>query len=110
MTIRSILAAYSGDAAGCSGLDLALFMQRKYDAQLTGVVWHGSGLIETRFLERQRAVIEAGLKPLDRTPGRAGGAGRGSAGRRRQPTESMIFPTCPPASSSACAAAACSSG
>jgi nucleotide-binding universal stress UspA family protein len=49
MTIRSILAAYSGDAAGCSGLDLALFMQRKYGAHLTGVVWHGPGLIETRF-------------------------------------------------------------
>jgi nucleotide-binding universal stress UspA family protein len=49
MTIRSILAAYSGDAGGCSGLDLALFMQRKHDAHLTWVVWHGPGLIETRF-------------------------------------------------------------
>jgi hypothetical protein len=50
MPIRSILAAYSGDAAGCSGLGLALVMQRRYGAHLTGVVWHGPGLIESRFL------------------------------------------------------------
>lgn len=47
--IKSILAAYSGDVAGSSGLELAILMARKYGAHLTGVVWHGPSLLETRY-------------------------------------------------------------
>jgi nucleotide-binding universal stress UspA family protein len=49
MSIKSILAAYSGDAQGSSGLRLALAMAEKYDAHLTGVVWHGPSFIESRY-------------------------------------------------------------
>lgn len=49
MTIKSIIAAYSGDAAGSGGLHLAAQMARKYGAHLTGVVWHGPTFLETRY-------------------------------------------------------------
>lgn len=49
MSIKSILAAYSGDAKGSSGLRIALAMARKYDAHLTGVVWHGPSVMESRY-------------------------------------------------------------
>lgn len=49
MSIASILAVYSGDAAGSSGLRLAALMARKYDAHLTGVVWHGPSFLESRY-------------------------------------------------------------
>ena len=49
MAIKSILAAYSGDAQGSAGLKLALHMARKYDAHLTGVVWHGPSVLESRY-------------------------------------------------------------
>ncbi|MBM9593542.1 universal stress protein [Roseitranquillus sediminis] len=49
MSIKSILAAYSGDAEGSSGLRLAALMARKYDAHLTGVVWHGPSFLESRY-------------------------------------------------------------
>ena len=49
MSIKSILAAYSGDAEGSSGLKLAALMARKYDAHLTGVVWHGPSFLESRY-------------------------------------------------------------
>ena len=49
MAIKSIIAAYSGDAEGSSGLHLAAQMARKYGAHLTGVVWHGPTFIETRY-------------------------------------------------------------
>ena len=49
MSIASILAAYSGDAAGSSGLRLAALMARKYEAHLTGVVWHGPSFLESRY-------------------------------------------------------------
>ena len=49
MPIKSILAAYSGDAAGSSGLGLAMFLARAHDAHLTGVVWRGPSPIESRF-------------------------------------------------------------
>lgn len=47
--IKSILAAYSGDVAGSSGLEFAILMARKYRAHLTGVVWRGPSMIESRF-------------------------------------------------------------
>ncbi|WP_299654087.1 universal stress protein [uncultured Jannaschia sp.] len=49
MALKSILAAYVGDAAGSGGLMLASHMARKYDAHLTGVVWHGPSPLEHRF-------------------------------------------------------------
>lgn len=49
MSIKSILALYSGDAQGSSGLRLAILMARKYGAHLTGAVWHGPSLLESRY-------------------------------------------------------------
>ena len=49
MPIKSILAAYSGDAAGSSGLGLAIFLARAHQAHLTGVVWRGPSPVESRF-------------------------------------------------------------
>ena len=49
MSIKSIFALYSGDAQGSSGLRLAIQMARKYGAHLTGAVWHGPSLIESRY-------------------------------------------------------------
>jgi nucleotide-binding universal stress UspA family protein len=49
MSIKSILAAYSGEAESCGALNLALLMAKKYDAHLTGVVWHGSSVLESRY-------------------------------------------------------------
>jgi nucleotide-binding universal stress UspA family protein len=49
MSIKSILAAYSGEAESCGALNLALLMTRKYDASLTGVVWHGASVLESRY-------------------------------------------------------------
>ena len=48
MSIKSILALYSGDAQGSSGLRLAIQMAHKYGAHLTGAVWHGPSLLESR--------------------------------------------------------------
>lgn len=49
MAVKSILAVYSGDAAGSGGLSLAAHMAKKYDAFLTGVVWRGPSPLEQRF-------------------------------------------------------------
>jgi nucleotide-binding universal stress UspA family protein len=49
MSIKSLLVAFSGDAASCSALRLAMAMSRKYGAHLTGVVWHGPHPIESRY-------------------------------------------------------------
>jgi len=49
MSIKSILAAYSGEAESCGALNLALLMAKKYDAHLTGVVWHGASVLESRY-------------------------------------------------------------
>ena len=46
--IKSILAAYSGDAGGSSGLGLAIMMGRMYDAHVTGVVWRGPSFATSR--------------------------------------------------------------
>jgi nucleotide-binding universal stress UspA family protein len=49
MSIKSLLVAFSGDAASCSALRLAMAMSRKHGAHLTGVVWHGPNPIESRY-------------------------------------------------------------
>jgi nucleotide-binding universal stress UspA family protein len=49
MSIKSILANYSGDAKGSSGLGLALHMAKKYDAHITGVVWRGPSFTGSRL-------------------------------------------------------------
>ncbi len=49
MALKSILAAYSGDAEGSKGLALALVLARAHDAHLTGVVWRGPSPVESRF-------------------------------------------------------------
>ena len=49
MALKSILAAYAGDAEGSSGLRFAIGLARNRDAHLTGVVWHGPSPLETRY-------------------------------------------------------------
>lgn len=56
MSIKSILVAYSGDASGSGGLQLACMMALKYDAHLTGVVWRGPSLFEGRYPNLPRDV------------------------------------------------------
>jgi nucleotide-binding universal stress UspA family protein len=63
MSIKSILVAYGSDAATSSGLGLALLMARKYDAHLTGVVWHGPTPIDPRHRSLLPAEV---LATLDR--------------------------------------------
>ncbi|MFN3613194.1 MAG: universal stress protein [Rubrimonas sp.] len=89
-TIASILAAYSGEPTGCSALRLAFFMGRKYDAHVTGVVWHGPSLIEDRhraflsrdlitMLERREAEAVAEIRAdFEQRAAEAGAAGRSS--------------------------------
>lgn len=63
MPIRSILAAFSGDPASCSALHLALRLQRRHGAHVTGVVWHGPVPLESRhraFLSRDVATMLTG--------------------------------------------------
>ncbi len=58
MSLKSILAAFSGDPASCGALRLALQLQMRHAAHLTGVVWHGRAPIESRhraFLGRSVA-------------------------------------------------------
>jgi nucleotide-binding universal stress UspA family protein len=57
MGLKSILAAYAGDADGSSGLKLAIHMARKYDAHLTGVVWYGPSPFEHRFRRYMTAEV-----------------------------------------------------
>ena len=49
MALKSILAAYAGDASGSGGLRLAIHMAKKYDVHLTGVVWRGPNPLEHRY-------------------------------------------------------------
>jgi nucleotide-binding universal stress UspA family protein len=49
MPLRSILAAYAGDAQGSSGLRFAIGLARRHAARLTGIVWHGPTPLETRY-------------------------------------------------------------
>jgi nucleotide-binding universal stress UspA family protein len=49
MSIKSILCAYSGDAARGSGLRHAVKLAVHHDAHLTGVLRHGASMLEDRF-------------------------------------------------------------
>jgi len=49
MQIKSILCAYSGDAARGSGLRHAVKLAQHHDAHLTGVLRHGASMLEGRF-------------------------------------------------------------
>lgn len=48
MPLKSILAAFSGDPESCKALSLALLLQRRHEAHLTGMVWHGRVPLEAR--------------------------------------------------------------
>jgi nucleotide-binding universal stress UspA family protein len=59
MSIKSILCAYSGDAARGSGLRHAIKLARHHDAHLTGVLRHGKPLLEERFgMQVPKAFLE----------------------------------------------------
>jgi nucleotide-binding universal stress UspA family protein len=63
MPLRSVLAAFSGDPASCKALEMALHLQRRDGAQVTGVVWHGRLPVESRhraFMSRGVAEMLAG--------------------------------------------------
>lgn len=49
MAIRNILVAYHGDPKTCSGLGFGLFMAKKYDAHITGVVGRGPGPVDPQY-------------------------------------------------------------
>ncbi|WP_162300736.1 universal stress protein [Alkalilacustris brevis] len=65
MSIKSILATYTGSASGASGLGLAVHMAKKYDAHLTGVVWHGPSMMESHYSQYMTADIEEILRARD---------------------------------------------
>jgi nucleotide-binding universal stress UspA family protein len=59
MPLKSLLAAFSGDPASCSALRLALELQRRHEAHVTGVVWHGPGPVKGRYRSfLTRGVVE----------------------------------------------------
>lgn len=65
MSIKSILATYTGSAKGASGLGLAVHMARKYDAHLTGVVWHGPSMMENHYSQYLTKEISGILRARD---------------------------------------------
>lgn len=63
MPLKSVLAAFSGDAASCTALAMALHFQKRDEAHVTGVVWHGRLPVEGRhraYLSRDVAAMLAG--------------------------------------------------
>ncbi|PZX39515.1 hypothetical protein LY56_02683 [Roseinatronobacter thiooxidans] len=63
MPLKSILVAFSGDVASCSALQLALSLQMRHSAYVTGVVWHGPLPLESRhraFLSKDVASMLTG--------------------------------------------------
>lgn len=60
MALKSILAAFSGDPASCSALRLALDLQRRHGAHLTGVVWHGPEPVA----QRHRRYLTQGVSTM----------------------------------------------
>lgn len=60
MALKSILAAFSGDPASCSALKLALDLQRRHGAHLTGVVWHGPEPVA----QRHRRYLTKGVSAM----------------------------------------------
>lgn len=65
MTIRSILCAYSGDAAKGSGLRHAIRLAVHHEARLTGVLRHGVPLVQERFAPRIPAALLSELQAAD---------------------------------------------
>ena len=65
MSLKSILAVYSGNAGDSGGLRLAIHMARKYDAHLTGVVWHGPSPLEHRFRRYMSREIRDAISAQD---------------------------------------------
>ncbi|MEM9341967.1 MAG: universal stress protein [Pseudomonadota bacterium] len=65
MKVRSILCAFSGDAAQGSGLRHAVRLARHHDAHLTGVVRHGVPALEQRFAPRIRSALLTELRSAD---------------------------------------------
>ena len=62
MPLKSVLAAFSGDPASCTALEMALMLQRRDRTHVTGVVWHGRRPLESRhraFLSRDVAEMLA---------------------------------------------------
>jgi nucleotide-binding universal stress UspA family protein len=49
MAVKSILAAFSGDPESCGALKLALDLQRRHSAWVTGVAWHAESLVKGRY-------------------------------------------------------------
>ncbi|MEM9320497.1 MAG: universal stress protein [Pseudomonadota bacterium] len=72
MFIKSILCAYSGDAARGSGLRHAVKLARNHNAQLTGVLRHGTSAVSGRYalevpenlLERLREIDAAHIEEV----------------------------------------------
>jgi nucleotide-binding universal stress UspA family protein len=48
MSLKSILAAFSGDPASCNALRFALMLQKAHAAHVTGIVWHGPDPVAPR--------------------------------------------------------------
>ncbi len=65
MALKSILAAFSGDPESCSALGLALHLQRRHAAHLTGVVWHGPDAVRGRYRNFLSSNVSAMLAERD---------------------------------------------
>lgn len=66
MPLRSILAAYAGDAQGSSGLRFAVNLVRGHGARLTGIVWRGPMPLETRYRRFMTKDLQEVLAAHDR--------------------------------------------
>ncbi len=65
MHIKSILCAYSGDAAQGSGLRHAVKLAQHHDAHLTGVLRHGRSRLEGRYATRVPEALLSQLREAD---------------------------------------------
>ncbi|MEM6637371.1 MAG: universal stress protein [Pseudomonadota bacterium] len=65
MPIKSILCAYSGDAARGSGLRHAVQLAQHHKAHLTGVLRHGISRMEERYYARLPSRLKDELKAAD---------------------------------------------
>jgi nucleotide-binding universal stress UspA family protein len=65
MSIRSILAVYSGEADQKATLDLGIGMVGKYGAHLTGIAWHGLNTIQSQWRGRVPADVAEMLDERD---------------------------------------------
>lgn len=60
MALKSILAAFSGDPESCGALALALDLQRRHSAWLTGVAWHAESVVKGRY----RSFLSRGVSEM----------------------------------------------